>query len=313
MEVVGKTGSEAYIALMRRVLNEGEPISPRGQLTFELMNVTVQVASLTEAHVLNTVRRVNTKILATEYVHLLGGLSSLEQLDRASGGRFSQFANDGRLLGAYGPRIRHQLPRVVDLLRRDPDTRQAILTIWNGQEHGAESRDVPCTTTLQFLLRDDRLHVRATMRSNDVVLGIPYDWWMFSRLGLSVASALNVEPGSYTHTVGSMHLYDRDLGIANDVEAAGVLSKPRIAVPPALTYDGEQTDSQARIRGLIWTAQHLCLGGDLDERVDDTLGVDWYHAHVPRLTDVSECVSCHCVFKTAEMYAEDPDFCEACG
>lgn len=313
VEIQAATGSEAYVALMRRILNEGEPISPRGQLTFELTNVTVLVEDLFEAHVLNTARRVNLKILATEYVHLLGGVSSLEQLDLASGGRFSQFANDGRLLGAYGPRIRHQLPRVVDLLRRDPDTRQAVLSIWNGQEHSVTSRDVPCTTTLQFLLRDDCLHVRASMRSNDVVLGAPYDFWMFSRLGLSVASALGVEPGSYAHTVGSMHLYERDLGIANDVEAAGVLAKPRVAVPPALLYAGDQADPQTRIRNLAWAARHVCLGGDLDERTDDTLGADWHSAYVPQLTDVSECVACHCVFKTADMYAEDPDFCAACG
>ena len=313
MEVVAQTGSEAYVKLMRRVLNDGEMVSPRGQLTFEIPDVTVTIENLADAHVLSTCRRVNLKILATEYVHLLAGVSSLEQLDLASGGRFTQFSNEGRLMGAYGPRIRHQLPRVVDLLRRDEDTRQAVLTIWNGQEHAASSRDVPCTLNLQFRLRDGRLSIRATMRSSDIYLGAPYDWWMFSRLGMSVASALNVEPGSFTLTTGSLHLYERDLGYANDIEDAGVLTRPRVAVPPALLYAGNQTDSQARLRSLTWTAQHLVLGGDLDERTDDVLGADWYRSYVPQLSNVTECVACHCVFKTTEMYAEDPDFCTACG
>jgi thymidylate synthase len=310
MEVIAKTGSEAYVELMQAVLNEGEPTSPRGQLTFELLNVTVQVEDLEEAHVLNTARKVNTKILATEYMHLLGGLSSLEQLDLASGGRFSQFANGGRLLGAYGPRIRRQLPRVVELLSRDPDTRQAVLSIWTGREHEVDSRDVPCTLTVQFLLRDNQLHVRVSMRSNDVVLGIPYDWWMFSRLGMSVASALGVETGSYTHTVGSMHLYDRDLGIANDVEDIGFLAKPRLAVPPALTYVGDREDKVFRMIKLMQVAEDICLD-DPSHWGADYLGMDWYHGHVPRITDVKQCVSCHCVVKTAEM-SEHPQFCKAC-
>lgn len=313
MEVVAQTGSEAYVQLIRQILNHGDMVSPRGHLTFEVTDATIYIENLADAHVLSTSRRVNLKILATEYMHLLGGVSSLEQLNLASNGRFTQFSNEGRLMGAYGPRIRHQLPRVVDLLRRDEDTRQAVLTIWNGQEHAAPSRDVPCTLNLQFVLRDGELSVRAVMRSSDIYLGAPYDWWMFSRLGVSVASALDVKLGSFTLTTGSLHLYERDLGHANDIEDAGVLRKPRVAVPPALIYTGDLTDPKARIHNLTWAAQHVCLGGELDERVDDTLGVDWYRDHVPQLNDPVECVACHCIFTSAEMYAEDPDFCKACG
>jgi thymidylate synthase len=314
VEVVAKTGSEAYVALVRRVLNEGEPTVPRGQHTFELMNVTVQVENLAAAHVLRTARRLSPKIMATEYMHLLGGISSLEQLDLASGGRFSQFADDGRLKGAYGPRIRHQLPRVVDLLRRDPDTRQAVLSIWTQNEHISPSKDVPCTVSVQFLLRNDKLHVRTSMRSNDVILGVPYDWFMMSRLGMSVASCLGVEPGSYTHTVGSMHLYDRDLGIANDVESVGVFTEPRFTVPPALTYDGPETDPRTRVKMLAVMARLVCLEPLVDGEWEfDHPGATWYGDHVPRIQDVAECVACHSVFKRTEMYEEDPDFCQLCG
>lgn len=310
MEIVAKTGSEAYVELMSALLTEGDATSPRGQLTFEIPNVTVQVENLVDTHVLNTDRRVNLKILATEYMHLLGGLSSLEQLDLASNGRFTQFANDGRLLGAYGPRIRYQLPRVVRLLERDPDTRQAVLSIWTGGEHHEESRDVPCTLAIQFLLRDDQLHVRVTMRSNDMVLGVPYDWWMFSRLGMSVASALGVEPGSYTHTVGSMHLYERDLGVGNDVEDIGVLGKTRVALPPALTYVGDRPDPAFRMVKLMQVAEDVCLHDDPSFWGDDYVGVDWYRNQVPRLTDAvgDVCVRCGYV----APLRPDTNLCERC-
>ena len=309
MEVVAKTGSEAYVELMSALLTDGEVTAPRGLRTFEIPNVTVLVDNMADAHVLNTDRRINLKILATEYMHLLGGLSSLEQLDLASNGRFTQFANDGRLLGAYGPRIRYQLPRVVRLLQRDPDTRQAVLSIWTGREHDVESRDVPCTLAIQFLLRDDRLNVRVTMRSNDMVLGVPYDWWMFSRLGMSVASSLGVEPGSYAHTVGSMHLYERDLGVGNDVEDIGVIGKSRVAVPPALTYVGDRPDHSWRMTKLMQVAEDICTGDP--HWGEDYTGVDWYHAYVPRLTDVKRCVGCSYVVETAEM-STHPQFCRAC-
>lgn len=310
--ITADTGSQAYISLIKALLYGGDMVSPRGQLTVEVPDVTVVVKNLADAHVFNTQRRLNLKILATEYMHLLGGLSSLEQLDLASGGRFTQFANEGRLMGAYGPRIRHQLPRVVDLLRRDPDTRQAVLTIWNGQEHAALSRDVPCTLAVKFRIRNDALDVHTIMRSNDVVLGVPYDWWMMSRLGLSVASVLGVEPGQYVHTVDSMHLYECDLWVANDVEEGGVLSKPRVAVPPALT-PASRDDKASSIEVLSSVAEDICLGRDTDELGFDYVGADWYLAHVPRLNGHVKCRKCHCVFAVEDMYPGDTDFCKVCG
>lgn len=313
MEVRAKTGSEAYLELVKLALNEGKPVSPRDQLTFEIPDTTVIVEDLAEAHVLNTARRVNLRILATEYMHLLGGMSSLEQLDLASGGRFSQFADDGRLEGAYGPRIKHQLPRVVDLLRRDPNTRQAILTIWDGQEHTGLSHDVPCTLSLQLRLRDGRLSMRASMRSSDVILGAPYDWWMFSRLTMSVASALEVGLGSFVLTTGSMHLYERDLGTASDIQSIGLLTAPRVPVPPALTYVGDQDSRQTRVRMISAMARGICLGMADGVPEDEYPGTAWYRAHVPQLTDVQMCLGCSYVFKTDEMYPEDPDLCVECG
>ncbi len=315
MEVVAPTGSEAYVKLMSKVLVDGDMISPRGQQTFELTDVTVKIDDLTEAHVFYTARKVNRRIAATEYMHLLGGVSSLEQLDLASNGRFSQFANNGRLLGAYGPRIRHQLPRVVDLLFRDPDTRQAVLTIWQGQEHHVSSRDVPCTLAIQFMIRGGRLNMRVSMRSNDVVLGIPYDWFMFSRLGLSVASALGVEPGSYTHTVGSMHLYDRDISTATDIEEGGVVSKPGMMVPPALIHASASTLRHNYPNPITWltdAAESIVLGKDTEMLGFDFIGADWYLDHVPPLSDAVKCRGCHCVVKRGEMDDVETEFCKAC-
>lgn len=300
---------------MSAVLVDGDVIAPRGQSTFELTDITVKIEDLAEAHVFYTARKVNRKIAAVEYTHLLGGVSSLEQLDLASNGRFSQFADNGRLMGAYGPRIRHQLPRVIDLLSRAPDTRQAVMTIWHGQEHAAASKDVPCTLTMQFMIRNNRLNMRVSMRSNDVVLGIPYDWFMFSRLGLSVASALGISPGSYTHTVGSMHLYERDIEIANEVEDIGVVSKPGMVVPPALTYSKVSTlrhNYPNPISWLVDAARDIVLGDDTAWFKRDFNGTDWYLSHVPKIESSTACISCHCIFRLRDMAEEDTQFCKVC-
>lgn len=301
MEIVAKTGSEAYVELIRALLRDGEPTSPRGHQTHEILNATIRIEDALTAHVYRTARRFNDPILATEAMQLLGGVSSLEQLDLASAGNFTQFSNEGRLRGAYGPRTRRQLPQVVDLLRRDPDSRQAVLTVWNGRELDQPCRDVPCTTSVQFLLRDDQLHTRFVMRSSDAILGIPYDWWFVSRLGVAVASALDVEVGSFTHTTGSLHFYDRDLGEVNDIDHVGVTQRPKRAVPPSLVYQGDLTDPVDRIRALSQVARDVCLHSDEDNWDGDYPGVTWYLDTVPRLDDAVECEWCHYIVPRSKM------------
>jgi thymidylate synthase len=221
VQVEGASGSAVYLELLKAVLRYGMPVAPRGQSTSEILDVQVIIEDPAQVHVLETSRHPRASIVATEAAHLIAGVSSLEQLDMASGGRFSQFADKGRLRGAYGPRVCRQLERVVSALSDDPDSRQAMATVWLGDELSAASSDMPCTTTMHFLVRDGKLRMRVTMRSNDAFLGFPIDIEFFSALQRTVAAALRIPPGAYSHSVSSFHLYDRDRARVQGIVNAG--------------------------------------------------------------------------------------------
>ena len=232
MHVTGANGSAVYLELLQSLLDHGQPVSPRGQPTRELLDVQVTITDPTAVHVLETARRSSAAITATESAHLIAGISSLQQLDDASGGRFSQFADNGWLRGAYGPRAYHQLERVIRVLAEDPDSRQAVVSIWTGNELAVPSKDVPCTLSLHFTIRDGKLLMRTSMRSNDIFLGFPIDVEVFAALQKTIAAVLTVPAGSYTHVVGSLHLYDRDLTRVTAILKAGLGDKTRNSVLP---------------------------------------------------------------------------------
>lgn len=311
MEIVASTGSEAYVQLMDALLSSKGEVAPRGFDTREIINSTIIIEDANEAHVACTSRHFNRRIAGAETIQLLAGMSSLEQLDLASGGRFSQFADGGRLMGAYGPRTYHQLASLVQLLQRQPDTRQAYFTIWNGQEHATSSRDVACTTGGQFLIRDDKLHLRVNMRSSDVFLGIPYDWLMFSRLQLVIAGCLDLEVGSYTHAIGSQHLYERDVAQAKAIVDHGAEDHIMITVPPALVHRFDSNlEPWQRYQQVTQLAGKICLGersatANPEER--------WYHLNVPQLptTEYGVCLTCRYIVKSTEMACEWK--CRECG
>lgn len=134
---------------------------------------------------------------------------------------YGRFSDDGSTLhGAYGWRMKSltsansAILRVIELIRRDSWTRQAVIPIYEAHDSFVTSKDIPCTLSLQFILRDE-LDCVCTMRSNDVWLGMPYDVFCFTSIQRIIADALGVATGVFYHRAGSMHLYEKN------VEAAG--------------------------------------------------------------------------------------------
>ncbi len=128
---------------------------------------------------------------------------------------YAKFSDDGQTLhGAYGPKVAVQLDSVIQAFVKDPNTRQAVINIW--RENPPESRDIPCTLSVQWLLRDGILQCFDTMRSSDVWLGWPYDIFSFSMLSHYLALRLRAAGvkvdvlGYITLTAASCHLYEDD-------------------------------------------------------------------------------------------------------
>ncbi|SCX72794.1 thymidylate synthase [Variovorax sp. EL159] len=128
--------------------------------------------------------------------------------------RYDEFSDDKKTIyGAYGPRLfgktpNDQVARVIQLLKDKQDSRQAVLQLFDRTDTLEFHRDVPCTCTLQFMVRDSRLHMLTSMRSNDAWLGLPHDVFTFTMLQELVARSVGIELGEYKHAVGSLHLYD---------------------------------------------------------------------------------------------------------
>lgn len=155
-------------------------------------------------------RKVNVNFMFAEAAWIISGSNRLEDIVPHMKG-YAAFSDDGIFLrGAYGPKVVDQLGYVVDAIEKDLDTRQAVMNIW--RERPGVSKDIPCTTNMQFIVRDGQLNMITTMRSQDIVLGFTYDVFTFSMVAKAVQLLLrergvNVILGTLTVTAGSMHIY----------------------------------------------------------------------------------------------------------
>ena len=162
-------------------------------------------------------RKLSYSFMFGEAAWMLEGKNDVESVSKYVDG-VKRFSDDGvTFFGAYGPKIITQTSYVIDTLSKDKDSRQAVLNIW--RENPRSSKDIPCTLSLQFFLREASdqlwLHTVATMRSNDIWLGTPYDTFNFSAISFYIVCHLNklgikCKLGSLNIQAGSRHIYETD-------------------------------------------------------------------------------------------------------
>jgi thymidylate synthase len=159
-----------------------------------------------------------------ELLWYLSGSDTMEMLG-AYAPSYHKYCNDGHAKGAYGFRWRNNpgiapkssrgaLVEVIELLKKNPDDRRAVLAMWDSGDVVEATRgvwnDIPCTLSIQYLIRNNQLHSVVTMRSNDLWLGGVYDPFTFCQLQCLVAAAIGCDVGNYHHRVGSFHMYEKN-------------------------------------------------------------------------------------------------------
>jgi len=104
-----------------------------------------------------------------------------------------------------------QLDKVVDMLKQNKETRQAVISIYDGKEINNYKYDTPCTYAVQFTIINNELCMSVYMRSNDLWYGFCNDQYQFASLQKTVADRLSIDVGWYYHHAHNMHLYNDKL------------------------------------------------------------------------------------------------------
>ncbi len=158
-------------------------------------------------------------------------------------------------------------------MKRKPDSRQAVIQLFGADDIVGAHSDVPCTSTLQFLVRRNQLHMIANMRSNDALIGMPHDIFCFTMLQEIMARTISVDLGSYKHVVGSLHLYQNSIGNARRYLGEGwqtttLFMEPMPAKDPWPAIDSFlkaeyaiRTDLQ--LDSKLWLEEYGAYWGDL--------------------------------------------------
>lgn len=113
----------------------------------------------------------------------------------------------------YADRMQHTLGQVISLLKKDPNTRRAYLSIFDPIEDAPDNLHsrIPCSLGYQFQYREGQLNLTYLQRSADFSKHFNKDIQLADRLKCFVADACGMKPGYFCHWLGSLHIFAKDV------------------------------------------------------------------------------------------------------
>ena len=206
-----------YLALLRHVLDHGVPKSDRtGTGTLSTFGWQMRF-DLADGFPLLTTKKLHLRSIVHELLWFLAGETNVRSLHEHGVTIWDEWADETGDLGpVYGRQWRawgaadgrqvDQIARLVEGLRRDPDSRRHVVSAWNVGEL-ERMRLAPCHALFQLWAGGGRLSLQLYQRSADVFLGVPFNIASYALLLRMLAQVTGLRPGEFVHTLGDAHLY----------------------------------------------------------------------------------------------------------
>ena len=238
------TEERQYLDLLAELLQRGARKTDRtGTGTLSLFGRQLRF-DLHERFPLLTTKKLHLKSIIYELLWFLRGDTNVKWLQERGVTIWDEWADaQGELGPVYGYQWRHwrtadgreidQIARVVDSLRRNPESRRHLVTAWNPGDVERMALP-PCHALFQFYVAEGRLSCQMYQRSADVFLGVPFNIASYSLLALMMAQVTGLAPGEFVLTLGDAHLYLNHLEQAREQLARAPHAFPRMRLDPSV-------------------------------------------------------------------------------
>lgn len=217
--------NQAFLGSLLEIQNHASIVEARGSKTKEIIGKNFIIQDPTELDINVPQRKFSSSYAITEWLWYVSKNRKVNNIEKFANTWYIIKDEKGEVESNYGTYLTLQWAWVLKELYDDPHSRRATFAINQVHHKGANKQDYPCTQYLQFMVRDNKLHMFASMRSNDAVYGFCNDVFTFALFQQLMLNELNsrgrnYELGNYYHAANSFHVYERHFdmveSIAND-------------------------------------------------------------------------------------------------
>ncbi len=233
---------QAYHRLLQRVLTEGRYRDDRtGTGTYSVFGAQERF-DLREGFPLLTTKKLHLRSIIHELLWFLKGDTNIAYLKANKVRIWDEWADEeGNLGPVYGKQWRSwegpdgktvdQIAQVVDQIKTNPASRRHVVCAWNV----ADVEDMalpPCHLLFQFYVCEGELSCQLYQRSADLFLGVPFNIASYALLTLMMAQVTGLQPGTFVHTFGDLHLYSNHLDQAKEQLSRSCRPLPTMQLNP---------------------------------------------------------------------------------
>ena len=234
---------QQYLALVRHILDHGTKKTDRTSTgTFSIFGHQMRF-DLERGFPLVTTKKLHLRSIVYELLWFLRGDTNVRFLQENKVTIWDEWADaNGELGPVYGhqwrswpaPNGQHidQIRKVLDEIKRNPDSRRHVVSAWNVADLDKMALQ-PCHALFQFYVADGRLSCQMYQRSADVFLGVPFNIASYALLTMMVARVTDLRPGDFIISLGDAHLY------SNHVEQARLQLEREPRPLPSMTINPE--------------------------------------------------------------------------
>ena len=218
---------QQYLDLIRHIQDYGVSKTDRtGTGTKSVFGYQMRF-DLSEGFPLVTTKKIHVKSVIHELLWFLKGDTNINYLKENGVRIWNEWADENGNLGpVYGHQWRNwndegidQIKNTIDTLKNNPDSRRMLVSAWNPtvmpdtsvsfSDNVANNKAAlpPCHAFFQFYVADKKLSCQLYQRSADLFLGVPFNIASYALLNLMVAQVCDLEPGTFVHTFGDVHIY----------------------------------------------------------------------------------------------------------
>jgi len=186
---------------------------------------------LSKGFPLLTTKKVHFKSIVNELLWFLSGSTNIHDLDAKIWNEWATEAGDlgpvyGKQWTAWptkdGGTI-NQIDYVLDLLNNNPNSRRILFHGWNCEylpdeklspKQNAENGKMalpPCHLLYQFNVIDNKLSLMCTIRSNDLLLGNPFNTAQAALWVHILCQQTGLELGELVMSIGDAHIYNNHI------------------------------------------------------------------------------------------------------
>lgn len=190
MKIAGNNFNRLYKKLVKHVLEKGIRIKVRGKTTLVCTNCVISLGDIDDNHIDFTTTQAfdrqdrynhyrNREIEWYESGCLLAKHSPANFWIKLSNSNGEIQSNYGYLIlhekRKYTPKGISSYENVLNILKKDRFSRQAILHYNLPSHYASNKKDIPCTICTQIFIRKNKLNFLVFQRSADLFFGVPYD------------------------------------------------------------------------------------------------------------------------------------------